>query len=170
MNAPRAPGFDGRVAGRRINSGTGRDFALDFLQQVGSGAGAMTAAGGSNSALTSRLGPQNTAGVPMNAGGMQGLHPAGTGYGNVAMGLGGERLVGGSALALNRATSSGGVLSLWSRSASSQFHGQDGVLGSTATSAARCSARTTRRAEWSAAYRSRTPAGWAATPAWTAGG
>lgn len=124
VNAPRAPGFDGRVAGRQINSGMGRDFARDFLQQLGAGAGAMTAAGGSappvgNGGLTSSLGPRNTAGRPMNAGGMHGLHPAGTAYGNVAMDLDGERLMGGSAFAVNRATSSGGVLSFWSRSASS---------------------------------------------------
>ena len=34
----------------------------------------------------------------------------------------------GSGFALNRATSSGGVLSFWSRSASSSFYGQDGPL------------------------------------------
>ena len=39
VNAPRAPGFDGRVAGRQINRNMGQDFALDFLQQLGGGAG-----------------------------------------------------------------------------------------------------------------------------------
>ena len=73
VNAPRAPGFDGRVAGRQINRDMGRDFALDFLQQLGGGGygyrqtqpgGRMTAAGTSgpqvgNSGRTSSLGPQN---------------------------------------------------------------------------------------------------------------
>ena len=34
----------------------------------------------------------------------------------------------GSGFALNRATSAGGVLSFWSRSAASSFYGQDGAL------------------------------------------
>ena len=43
VNAPRRPGFDGRVAGREINSNMGREFALDFLQQLGGQAGYSTA-------------------------------------------------------------------------------------------------------------------------------
>ena len=39
VNAPRRPGFDGRVAGREINGKMGREFALDFLQQLGGQAG-----------------------------------------------------------------------------------------------------------------------------------
>ena len=133
VNAPRAPGFDGRVAGREINRDMGRDFALDFLQQLGGGAGAMTAAGAntrpvSNGGLTSSLGPQNMAGRPMNAGGVNGLHPGGTYDSGLGTSLGGNRLLGGSSFALNRATSSGGVLSFWSRSAQSSFYGQDGAL------------------------------------------
>ena len=51
-------------------------------------------------------------------------HDAGFG-----IGLGGrDQLLGGSGLALNRATSTGGVLSFWSRSAQSSFYGQDGAL------------------------------------------
>ena len=141
VNAPRAPGFDGRVAGRQINRDMGRDFALDFLQQLGGGYGplergpgsAMTAAGGHDpglgkSGMTSSLGPQNTIGAPMGQGGMQGPHPAQAYEHAMGMGLGGDRLVGGSSFALNRATSNGGVLSFWSRSASSAFYGQDGAL------------------------------------------
>ena len=141
VNAPRAPGFDGRVAGRQINREMGRDFALDFVQQLGGGAGrhgqaprgAMTAAGANglrlgNGATTSSLGPQNTLGGGMNPGRMQGLHPAQAYGGGMGMGLGGDRLLGGSSFALNRATSSGGVLSFWSRSAQSSFYGQDGAL------------------------------------------
>ena len=44
------------------------------------------------------------------------------------MDLGNDRLLQGSSFALNRATSSGGVLSFWSRSAQSSFYGQDGAL------------------------------------------
>ena len=44
------------------------------------------------------------------------------------MGLGSDRLLQSSSFALNRATSSGGVLSFWSRSAQSSFYGQDGAL------------------------------------------
>ena len=142
VNAPRAPGFDGRVAGRQINRDMGRDFALDFLRQLGGGGygynqtqpgGRMTAAGGNdpqggNSGMTSSLGPQNGLGHGMNPGGMQGLHPGQAYDGGMGMGLGGDRLLGGSSFALNRATSSGGVLSFWSRSAQSSFYGQDGAL------------------------------------------
>ena len=142
VNAPRAPGFDGRVAGRQINRDMGRDFALDFLQQLGGGGygdqqtqpgGRTTAAGTSgpqvgNSGMTSSLRPQKGLGHGMNPGGMQGLHPGQAYDGGIGMGLGGDRLLGGSSFALNRATSSGGVLSFWSRSAQSSFHGQDGAL------------------------------------------
>ena len=39
VNAPRRPGFDGRVAGREINRDMGQDLALEFLQQLGGGYG-----------------------------------------------------------------------------------------------------------------------------------
>ena len=141
VNAPRAPGFDGRVAGREINRDMGRDVALDFVRQLGGGYGrheqaagsAMTAAGGTdprlgNGGMTSSLGPQDRSGAPMGSGSMQGLHPAQAYEHSMGMGLGRNRLLEGSSFALNRATSNGGVLSFWSRSASSQFYGQDGAL------------------------------------------
>ena len=128
VNAPRAPRFDGRVAGRQIDRNMGQDFALDFLQQMsGGGYGhGQGQPGGQmpqdprfgNGAMTSSLGPQNGLGGPMNAAGMQGLHPS-SAYGGMGMGLGGDQLPGGSSFALNRATASGGVLSFWSRSAQS---------------------------------------------------
>ena len=131
VNAPRAPGFDGRVAGREINSDMGQQFALDFLQQLGGGYGQqqgqpgrqMTAAGGNdprfgNSGMTSSLGSQNGIGDAMNpSASMQGLHPSESYNHGMGMGLGGDRLLQGSSFALNRATSSGGILSFWSRSA-----------------------------------------------------
>ena len=141
VNAPRAPGFDGRVAGRQINGEMGQQFALDLLQQLGGGygqhpgqpSGQMMAAGThnprfGNNGMTSSLGPHNALDGGMNPGGMQGLHPGGAYDGGMGMGLGGDRLLGGSSFALNRATSSGGVLSFWSRSARSGFYGQDGAL------------------------------------------
>ena len=141
VNAPRAPGFDGRVAGRAINRDMGQDFALDFLQQLGGGYGAPPAGGPSaNGGMTSSLGPQGPISQgslgpqgPMSQGPMSqgpGLHGPGlqhdAGFG---LGFGGrDQLLGGSGFALNRATSTGGVLSFWSRSASSSFYGQDGAL------------------------------------------
>ena len=136
VNAPRAPGFDGRVAGRAISRDMGQDFALDFLQQLGGGYGAPPAGVPSaNGGMTSSLGPQRPLGPqgPMSQGPMlqgPGLHGPGlqhdAGYG---LGFGGrDQLLGGSGFALNRATSTGGVLSFWSRSASSSFYGQDGTL------------------------------------------
>ena len=142
VNAPRAPGFDGRLAGRQIKQDMGRDFALDFLQQLGGGYGhqqgqpgrQMTAAGANdprfgNSGMTSSLGPQNAIGGAMNpSASMQGVHPDESYDHGMGMGLGSDRLLHGSSFALNRATSSGGVLSFWSRSAQSQFYGHDGAL------------------------------------------
>ena len=142
VNAPRRPGFDGRVAGRQINSDMGRDFALDFLQQLGGGYGQqqgqpgarMTAAGANdprfgNGGMTSSLGLQNAIGGAMEPGAsMQGLHPGQSYDHGMGMGLGNDQLLQGSSFALNRATSSGGILSFWSRSAQSSFYGQDGAL------------------------------------------
>ena len=142
VNAPRAPGFDGRVAGRQINRDMGQDFALDFLQQLGGGyrhqqgqpGGMRTAAGTNdprfgNGGMTSSLRPQGAMSGAMNpSASMQGLHPGQAYDQGMGMGLGNDRLLQGSSFALNRATSSGGVLSFWSRSAQSQFYGQDGAL------------------------------------------
>ena len=161
VNAPRAPGFDGRVAGREINGEMGQQFALDFLQQLGSGYGhqqgqpgaRMTAAGANEprfgtGGVTSSLGPQGAIGGAMDpSASMQGLHPGQSYDQGMSMGLGSDRLLQGSSFALNRATSSGGVLSFWSRSAQSQFYGQDGPSRSTGTSGPRCSVPTTPRAE-----------------------
>ena len=60
---------------------------------------------------------------PMNgggSGGIQGLHPGGAYDGGMGMGLGGDRLLGGSSFALNRATSSGGAPAGGSRVAGSR--------------------------------------------------
>ena len=140
VNAPRQPGFDGRLAGRQVNGNMGRDFALDFLQQLGGGAGYTPM--GTGQPVPSRGGattgaaamghaggaPVNGGGLtPMGAGGMQPMQP-GHGPDGIGMGLGHGSLLTGSGFALNRVTKTGGILSFWSRSAQSQFYGQDGAL------------------------------------------
>ena len=136
VNAPRAPGFDGRVAGRQINRDMGQDFALDFLQQLGGGYGAPAAGVASpGGGMRSSLGPQGPGASPgpmAHGGGLQRPMPMGGGLQHEAgfgLSMGDrDRVLQGSGFALNRATSSGGVLSFWSRSAQSSFYGQDGAL------------------------------------------
>ena len=144
VNAPRRPGFDGRVAGREINGKMGREFALDFLQQLGGQAGYGTPMPGTAGQQTRHPGaggsglggtPLNTPGGGMNpamgglhSGGMEQLHGDQAGQYGMGMGFQRNRVLSGSEFALNRATSSGGILSFWSRSAQSQFHGRDGVM------------------------------------------
>ena len=140
VNAPRQPGFDGRLAGRQVNANMGRDFALNFLQQLGGGAGytpmgtrqPMHGPGGATTgaAAMGHAGgaPVNGGGLtPMGAGGMQPMQP-GHGPDGMGMSLGHGSLLTGSGFALNRVTKTGGILSFWSRSAQSQFYGQDGAL------------------------------------------
>ena len=144
VNAPRRPGFDGRVAGREINGKMGREFALDFLRQLGGQAGYSTPMPGTAGQQTRHPGaggsglggtPLNTPGGGMNpamgglhSGGMEQMHSDQAGQYGMGMGFQRDRVLSGSEFALNRATSSGGILSFWSRSAQSQFHGRDGVM------------------------------------------
>ena len=144
VNAPRRPGFDGRVAGREINGKMGREFALDFLQQLAAQAGHGTPMPGNTSQQTRQRGaggsglggtPLNTPGGGMNpamgglhSGGMEQMHGDQAGQYGMGIGFQRDRVLSGSEFALNRATSSGGILSFWSRSAQSQFHGHDGVM------------------------------------------
>ena len=144
VNAPRRPGFDGRVAGREINSNMGREFALDFLRQLGGQAGYSTPMPGTAGQQTRQRGaggsglggtPLNTPGGGMNpamgglhSGGMEQMHGDQAGQYGMGIGFQRDRVLSGSEFALNRATSSGGILSFWSRSAQSQFHGRDGVM------------------------------------------
>ncbi len=144
VNAPRRPGFDGRVAGREINRTMGREFALDFLRQLGGQAGYNAPMGGNAGQQTRQPGaggsglggtPLNTPGGGMNpamgglhSGGMEQLHGDQAGQYGMGMGFQRDRVLSGSEFALNRATSRGGILSFWSRSAQSQFHGRDGVM------------------------------------------
>ena len=140
VNAPRQPGFDGRLAGRQVNGNMGREFALDFLQQLGGGAG-YTPMGtgrpmhGPGGATTGAAAMGHAGGAPVNGGGLtpmgaSGMQPMQPGHGPEGMGmsLGHGSLLTGSGFALNRVTKTGGILSFWSRSAQSQFHGREGVL------------------------------------------
>ena len=140
VNAPRQPGFDGRLAGRQVNANMGREFALDFLQQLGGGAG-YTPMGtsqptqGPGGAPTGAAAMGHAGGAPMNGGGLTpmgagGMQPMQPGHGPDSMGmsLGDGSLLTGSGFALNRVTKTGGILSFWSRSAQSQFYGQDSAL------------------------------------------
>ena len=144
VNAPRRPGFDGRVAGREINGKMGREFALDFLRQLGGQAGYNAPMGGNAGQQTRHPGaggsglggtPLNTPGGGMNpamgglhSGGMEQMHGDQAGQYGMGIGFHRDRVLSGSEFALNRATSRGGILSFWSRSAQSQFHGRDGVM------------------------------------------
>ena len=140
VNAPRQPGFDGRLAGRQVNGNMGRDFALDFLQQLGGGAG-YTPMGtgqpvhGPGGATTGAAAMGHAGGAPVNGGGLtpmgaSGMQPMQPGHGPDGMGmsLGHGSLLTGSGFALNRVTKTGGILSFWSRSAQSSFQGREGVL------------------------------------------
>ena len=140
VNAPRQPGFDGRLAGRQVNGNMGRDFALDFLQQLGGGAG-YTPMGtrqpmhGPSGATTGAAAMGHAGGAPVNGGGLtpmgaSGMQPMQPAHGPDGMGmsLGHGSLLTGSRFALNRVTKTGGILSFWSRSAQSSFQGREGVL------------------------------------------
>ena len=140
VNAPRQPGFDGRLAGRQVNSDMGRELALDFVRQLGGGAG-YTPMGtgqpvhGPGRATTGAASMRHAGGAPvigggltpMGASGIQPMQPA-HGPDGMGMSLGHGSLLTGSGFALNRVTKTGGILSFWSRSAQSQFHGREGVL------------------------------------------
>ena len=141
IEAPRRPGFDGRIAGRNVDRNIGRDFALGFLRQLGGGAGyggmsrGRQAMPGRASQATSathlmqphgagRTGTGNAA--PMGAGRPgAGAHQQ---NGMTGLGFSQGQVLTGSNFALNRGTKNGGVLSVWSRSAQSRFHGREGLL------------------------------------------
>ena len=155
LAAPRAPGIEGRVAGRELRPGMERELALSFLSQLGSASGVHPVGMGSHGPLAGSpaggmgsLGtPGRAAGTPMAAAGgpMMGVvsglgataGPLGgafgpdgglTGGGLLQMGLGGGDLLTGSAFAMNRETRHGGILSFWSRGARSSFAGREGAL------------------------------------------
>ena len=145
LQAPRAPGFRGRFAGRELRRGMERDIALNVLRQLGgtAGAGPMGAAGplsGAPAAGTAALGMPGPAGGgghlaaagPMGGaalmGGAAGPDGRFDGGGLLRMGLGGGDVLTGSDFALGRETGHGGILSFWSRGAQSRFAGREGAL------------------------------------------
>ena len=148
LAAPRAPGIEGRVAGRELRPGMEREMALSFLSQLGSASGVHPVGMGSHEPLGgSRAGGMGSLGTPGRAAGgpMMGVvsglgataGPLGgafgpdgglNGGGLLQMGLGGGDLLTGSAFAMNRETRHGGILSFWSRGARSSFAGREGAL------------------------------------------
>ena len=149
LQAPREPGFRGRVAGQELRSGMDPKMALSFLSQLGGAAGAHPAAAGMHGPLSGApavgrappgtpglgrgldmsagagpMGRMSGPGGPMGGGAGPGGGPLGSGL--LSM-LGGDPLTG-SAFALNRETRHGGILSFWSRGARSHFAGQEGAL------------------------------------------
>ena len=115
-----------QVAGRQINRDMGKTFAVDLVRQLAGGRAGGMGVGLSGTDLQPASGmPASGLGAPSAMADrttMRGRQPSS------GLGLGGrEQLLGGSSFALNRATG-GGVLSLWSHSASSSFAGQDGAL------------------------------------------
>ena len=155
LAAARAPGIEGRVAGRELRPGMEREMALSFLSQLGSASGVHPVGMGSHGPMAgSRAGgmgslgtPGRAAGTPMAAAGgsMMGVvsglgatagelggafGPDGglNGGGLLQMGLGGADVLTGSDVALTRETRHGGILSFWSRGARSSFAGREGAL------------------------------------------
>ncbi len=142
IKAPRRAGFDGRIAGRNVDRNIGRDFALRFLQQLGgrAGYGGMSRGRqgipGRASQATSATHPMQPHGAggmptanrrPMGAGQMRaGTSPQQNGM--TGLGFSQGQGLTGSSFAMNRETKSGGVLSIWSRSAQSRFYGNDGTV------------------------------------------
>ena len=133
MARPREPGFRARFAGRDVQPGMERDFALGLLSQFGQPAG------------TNQMGAfpmvSHTSGIGIGALGTTGqdLRPVGrsalpgygasSGRGTDFLGalLPGGDLLTGSEFELNR-EQHGGVISVWSRGARSHFGGRQGTL------------------------------------------
>ena len=139
MAGPREPGFRGRFAGRDVGPGMERDFALDFLSQLGGAAGMnpmgsppMGAFPMGVSAMRSHapgggVGPPGIAGRDLHLGGAAFLpgHGASGRVDFAGSALPGGDLLSGSEFELNR-EGRGGVLSVWSRGARSSFGGGRG--------------------------------------------
>ena len=141
LKATREPGFRGRFAGRELRRGMERDFALDFVSQLGGMAGVSPLGGGAAGSSGAGIGAVRAVGTAGSAGAMTGttgtmgatgLGSSGVGSFNggglLRMGLAGGDLLTGSEFALNR-ESRGGIFSFWSRGARSHFAGREGTLG-----------------------------------------
>ena len=144
LQAPREPGFEGRLGGQELRRGMERDLALGFLSQLGGSAGQhrdavgvhdpLSGSAGAGAASLGMAGLAGGASLPA-AGAAWGSMGAGVGMdgglhggGFVETGIGGGDMLTGSAFAVNRETRQGGVLSFWSRGAQSSFMGREGAL------------------------------------------
>ena len=123
INAPRKPGFDGRVAGRRIDRRSAGATAVQLLRRLN----------GASPGSRRRHDPR-TAGYALgNAAPLEhDLQAAGV-RGRARVDRGGPRhtdrgLIGGSTFTMNRATKDGGAWSVWSGSADSRFTGREGKM------------------------------------------
>ena len=103
-------GFGNALSGSPVAATSA--LATPGLMSGGAAMGAMTGSSG----MTGRMGGPGTIGAEAGAMGAM-ASPAGGPFdgGLLSMGLGGGNLLTGSAFALNRETSHGGILSFWSR-------------------------------------------------------
>ncbi len=125
LDARRDPGFRGRIAGRELHRGMGRDLAESFLRRLG-GASALGPIGGMAAPIGGMADPLGGGSNPLAAGsGPDG----GLDWGRLLrMGLGGGDVMTGSDFALDRETGRGGIVSVWSRGSMSRFTGREGAL------------------------------------------
>ena len=133
MAKPREPGFRARFAGRDVQPGMERDFALGFLSQFGRPAGTspMGASPMASHATGAGIGSPGMTRQNLRMGGAASLRgpeaSSGPGGGFLGLVLPGGDLLSGSEFELNR-EQHGGVISVWSRSARSNFGGRQGAL------------------------------------------
>ena len=133
MAKPREPGFRARFAGRDLRPGMERDFALDFLSQLGQPAGTRPPGGSpmASHASGAGIGSPGMTGQDLRMGGAASLRGPGAATGLDGSFPGsafpGGDLLSGSEFEMNRERH-GGVISVWSRSARSHFGGRQGAL------------------------------------------
>ena len=133
MARPREPGFRARFAGRDVQPGMERDFALGLLSQFDQPAGTNPMGAFPMSSHTSGMGigAPGTTRQDLRQGGRAALpgYGASSGRGTDFLGsvLPGGDLLTGSEFELNR-EQHGGVISVWSRGARSHFGGRQGTL------------------------------------------
>ena len=133
MAKPREPGFRARFAGQDVRPGMERDFALGFLSQFGRPAGTspLGASPMASHASGAGIGSPGMTGQDLRMGSAASLRgpeaSSGPGGGFLGSVLPGGDVLSGSEFELNR-EQHGGVLSVWSRSARSNFGGRQGAL------------------------------------------
>ena len=135
LRTPRAPGLRGRFAGRELRPGMERDLARSFLSELGI---SPDEAPGERSVHDPLAGSPTFGWTPRRTLGMAGtggpISPAAAPVGGLNSAgalrllLGGGDLLTNSGFSMNRQTRQGGILSMWSGGASSQFAGDEGTL------------------------------------------